>query len=142
MLRGKTGENAQRLARMALEKFSRALATNIMDTQILRECGDAAFLSGDHKAAESFYKRSVKADPNDGASAFKYAVFLGDAKQYKKANEYFLKAVQLSPDDDHLLQRYGHYLEARGDHKGAERYFVLASTVRKQRCSSIRKSDV
>jgi tetratricopeptide (TPR) repeat protein len=104
-----------RLARLAIDRFERALACNPSSKFSLRSCADLLAASPElpqnQLRAQAYYTLALEADPDDVQSLTKYAAFLLNvAKQPETAEDYVLRAMELEPSNVSVLLMYADLL--------------------------------
>ena len=73
-------------------------------------------IRGDHNAAETFYKRAIKADPKHADILYNYAFFLTDIRgDHDAAETFYKRAIKADPKDAYALGNYGEFLLYRGE---------------------------
>ena len=104
-----------RLAKLAVDRFERALACNPSNKYSLRSCADLLAatpeLPQSEARADAYYQLALEADPNDVQSLIKYAAFLFNvAKKPESAEDYVVRAVELEPNNTAALLLYADLL--------------------------------
>ncbi len=87
-----------------------------------------------------YYKEAIQADPEDGATYCRYALFLEQINDLELADQNFLKSLEVNPADKTCLNLYADFLNRRCHYQEATKFYELARTYSK--ASSIKEETI
>lgn len=106
----RTGEESQRLYKLAIEKFTTALDSMPNNKVTLRNLADCYSYIGDIEQAENYYTQAIKTDKKDTNTLFKYACFQEKQSHFDQAEEYYLKSLEANHFYSNCLTVYADFL--------------------------------
>ena len=103
----KEGGNPDRLCRIALRSFEKALYSNPKHAFALRNYASTLAVMGRYRQADEYYRYALEVDSRDVTTLFEYCCFLVDVGSYRKSFNYFVKIITFKPPE--LFQFYRVY---------------------------------
>lgn len=100
----KEGGNPDRLCRIALRSFEKALYSNPKHAFALRNYASTLAVMGRYRQADEYFRYALEVDSKNVTTLFEYCCFLVDVGSYRAAYSYFEKLILLRPPE--LFQFY------------------------------------